>query len=508
MARIFQDHPPPVPARPAGYAWLIENYDLSVPVPRRMAGIGDSHARIDSEGWLILSPRYEPAAALGPQVTFALKNEGVNLSVLKALEKVATDEELSAAIKSFRAGKYMRRFWFLMEWLGGRTFEVPDASPKRGLEQALDPKLQFGLTGGEVSERHRIINNLPGTVGFCPLVRRTKVLQAAVDRDLSEHARRVAGKTHPDLLARASAFLLLSDSKASFQIENERPSPDRTRRWAQAMARAGSEQLTVPVLLALQKVIIGDARFVTLGLREEGGFVGSRDRISGAPLPEHVSAVAEDVPGLMAGLVAFMARVKEFGMDPVAATAALSFGFVYVHPFVDGNGRLHRWLIHHALEATGFTPEGLVFPVSRVMLRRIGDYRRVLESYSRPLLEIVRWKATPEGNVEVLNETGDFYRFFDATAQAEFLYDCVAETVDKDLPEEVDYLEAFDRFSERVQGIVDMPTGTIDQLRGFLDQNAGSLSSRARGKEFSALSPAEIEMIQEIYAQTLGVLRA
>ncbi|MFT5516822.1 MAG: hypothetical protein ACI80V_002960 [Rhodothermales bacterium] len=291
----------------------------------------------------------------------------------------------------------MRRFWFLIEWLGERVFDVPDASPKRGLERAVDPKLQFGLNGGEVSERHRVINNLPGTADFCPLVRRTKVLQAAIDRDLSEQARRVAGQTQPHILARVSAAMLLSDSKASFQIENERPSPDRTRRWAQAMARAGSERLTVPVLLALQKVIIGDARFVALGLRKEGGFVGSRDRLSGAPLPEHVSAIAEDVPGLMAGLVAFMARVREFGMDPVAATAALSFGFVYVHPFVDGNGRLHRWLIHHALEATGFTPEGLVFPVSRVMLRRIGDYRRVLESYSRPLLEVVEWRATPEG---------------------------------------------------------------------------------------------------------------
>ena len=31
-------------------------------------------------------------------------------------------------------------------------------------------------------------------------------------------------------------------------------------------------------------------------------------------------------------------------MDPIVAAAVLAFGFVYVHPFEDGNGRIHRYL--------------------------------------------------------------------------------------------------------------------------------------------------------------------
>ncbi|NNE34551.1 MAG: hypothetical protein HKN13_04915 [Rhodothermales bacterium] len=287
-----------------------------------------------------------------------------------------------------------------------------------------------------------------------------------------------------------------------------RPSPDRTRRWAQAIARAGTAPLTSDGLSRLQEVVVGDTRFVRLGYRQGGGFVGTRDRRSRAPIPEHISARPDDLDSLMRGLEAFVLRVREHGMDPVAATATAAFGFTYIHPFEDGNGRIHRWLIHHLLAATGYTPEGLVFPVSQVMLRRIEEYRHVLESYSERLLPLISWSPTPEGNVEVTNETVSYYRYFDATAHAEYLYHCVAETVDHDLPREVAYLEAFDRFKELVQTIVDMPETTLDLLRGFLDQNEGLLSTRARRKEFAALTEREIEAIERMYRQTIGEVRA
>jgi hypothetical protein len=82
-------------------------------------------------------------------------------------------------------------------------------------------------------------------------------------------------------------------------------------------------------------------------------------------------------------------------------------------------------------------PPGLMFPISAVILRRIGEYRRVPESYSKPLLDLIDWPPTLDGNVEVLNETADFYRYFDATLHAEFLFECVDETIKRDLPNEV-----------------------------------------------------------------------
>lgn len=105
-------------------------------------------------------------------------------------------------------------------------------------------------------------------------------------------------------------------------------------------------------------------------------------------------------------------------------------GFVFIHPFVDGNGRIHRYLIHHALHRKGYVEKGLIFPVSSVMLERLDEYRQVLEAFSIPRLNYIDWKPGKDNNVVVLNETADLYRYFDATRQAEFLYDCVVYRVE------------------------------------------------------------------------------
>ncbi|HIP51694.1 MAG TPA: hypothetical protein EYG94_06355 [Campylobacterales bacterium] len=31
----------------------------------------------------------------------------------------------------------------------------------------------------------------------------------------------------------------------------------------------------------------------------------------------------------------------------------IAFSFVYIHPLEDGNGRIHRYLIHHVLAERG-----------------------------------------------------------------------------------------------------------------------------------------------------------
>ena len=253
----------------------------------------------------------------------------------------------------------------------------------------LDPERQFAVEGETVT-RHRVRNNLPGTPAFCPLVRRTPRLTEILAADLSLEASGVTARTAPDLVTRAAAFMLLADSRASYVIEGERPPPDRIQRWGQAIAEAGQHPLTEAELLRLQRIVIGDARFTHLGFRNEGGFVGGRDRDTNAPLPEHLSARAEDLQSLIDGLIAYVQRAEVQKLQPIIAAAAAAFGFVFIHPFEDGNGRIHRWMVHHVLARSGFNPPGMVFPVSAVILERI-DYRRALEAYSRPRLALIRW---------------------------------------------------------------------------------------------------------------------
>lgn len=305
-----------------------------------------------------------------------------------------------------------------------------------------------------------------------------------------------------DLLARTAAFLLLKDSRSSFQIEGEDPPRDRIQRGGQVIAEAGRHPIDRAELERLQRLVIGDARFVYLGLRADSGFVGEHDRLSGAPIPDHVSARHDDLPTLIEGLTAFD-RGAARQLDPVLAGATLAFGFVYIHPFEDGNGRLHRYVIHHVLAERGFNPPGVVFPVSAVILDRIDEYRQVLETYSRRLLPFVSWRPTERGNVEVLNETVDFYRYFDATPHAEFLFEYVARTIDVDLPAETAFLKTYDSFKNEVSRMIDMPDRLLDLLFRFLSQNGGKVSKRARETELAGLTEKEAARIELMYTELL-----
>nr|WP_321455042.1 Fic family protein [uncultured Cohaesibacter sp.] len=496
---VFQESRLPETARPAGYAALIDAFDLQVPLPLTLCAIGPRHKVYEQDGWRIYTPRHEPAATLEGHMTFALKYEGLDLLVLKRLFSALIPTDLETIIKAKPNSGYMRRIWFLYEWLFGKELNIPDAKTGTYAE-IVDPKLQC-VVKGVTSSRHRVHNNLPGTATFCPMVRKTNKLEQFIEQKLDEKAHSVIGRISSSLLARTAAFLLLKDSKSSYAIEGEAPPQDRIQRWGKAIGEAGKHPLDEAEFRRLQTIVIGkDNRFVKMGLRKEGGFIGEHDRDSRAPLPDHISARHQDLPDLLKGLIAFEHDYAG-GLDPVIAAAILAFGFVYIHPFEDGNGRIHRYLIHHVLSARGFNPPGLVFPVSAAILDRIESYRKVLESYSTRLLPLIEWKATPKMNVEVLNDTGDFYRYFDATPHAEFLFECVQRTIEHDLPEEAAFLERYDLFRTRVEAIAEMPASMIDLLFSFLKQNQGQLSKRARTTEFSMLTGEEVSEFEALYQE-------
>lgn len=482
----------------AGYAALIHAYDLQVPLPEKLSYISSRYKRYTQNEWEIYTPRYKPVDSIAGHVEFAMKYEGIDLAILHALFQKIRPGEIEEWVKREPTGKFSRKTWFLYEWLTGKELALENVSTGNFIE-VIDPKLQFaGSTS--LSRRHRVNNNLPGTRDFCPLVRRTEKLKSFINLSLSKQAYEKTGEIHPDVLARAAAFLLLKDSRASFAIEGEQGAKGRAERWSRAIGQAGLHPLTTDELLRLQKIVIEDTRFVKLGFRTEGGFIGVHERLSATPIPDHISARWQDVPKLINGLIQTYNELnKKDIIDPIIIAAVIAFGFVFIHPFTDGNGRIHRYLIHHILSALGFTPKGVVFPVSAVILDRLDEYRQVLESYSRPRLDYIEWRPTSEGNVEVLNQTIDLYRYFDATRMTEFLYECVFETVENVLPGEIRYLERYERMKEGINSLFDMPDPLVDLLILFLQQNEGKLSKRARQKEFKALTEHECEQIENLY---------
>ena len=116
---VFRGRSLPEPARPAGYAHLVEKYGLRVPLPPRLLAISSRYRKSATDDWQLLSSKTPASDTLGSQLTLALKWEGVDLGVLAALFQVVDRAELTAFIKDKPTGAYSRRAWFLYEWLTG-----------------------------------------------------------------------------------------------------------------------------------------------------------------------------------------------------------------------------------------------------------------------------------------------------------------------------------------------------------------------------------------------------
>ena len=482
-----------------GYAAIIDALKLAAPIPESISIISKKNKKYQINSWKVFTPKHQPQDNLYKQLVFALKYEGINLLVFKKIFEKSSKQEITELLQIEPTGQYSRKIWFLYEWLMHEPLNIADLGIKNYIP-LIDEKLQYAIKGIR-STRHRIINNLPGTPGFCPIIFKTEKLETYINSNLSGKKNDYLNTVHKDVLQRTSAFLLLKDSKASFSIEGESPGNNIAMRWGKAIGQAGSKPLSKEELVRLQQVVIENDRFTTLGFRHEGGFVGEYDRTTGEPIPDHISARWQDVERLTEDLITASKVLEDSAYDAVLTAAQIAFGFIFIHPFADGNGRIHRYIIHHILAKMNFAQQGVIFPVSASILDHIDDYRKALESYSQPLLDFIEWRTTNSNNVEVLSQTIDYYRYFDATKQAEFLYDCVQDTIENIIPNEVNYLYRYDEMKRYLDNTYEMPDRLVALIVRFLEQNNGTLSKRAKSKEFEALNQEEIEDIERKFQE-------
>ena len=500
----FQDKPVPAGAELAGWAALAQGLGVRAPV-REPSCISDRHVggsqRMDG-GWRVFDKRYRTGSDLAAHLTFALRHEAIDLLVLKRVLEAAPPEAIEEMVRQTPTGAVARRIWFFYELLTGKRLTLENAGNVAAVD-ALDPDLYF-TAPARLSPRHRVRDNLLGSAGFCPVIRKSEKLLGYLELDLAQRAQDTIVRTGAKLIARAASFMLLADSRASFEIEGERPPLNRIERWGRAVLEAGKRPLNQTEIYRLHTMLIGDDRFTEIGYRTAGVFLGERD-YTNDPIPEFIGARYTDLPELMTALNECNYRMRQSDVDAVLQAAAIAFGFVYIHPLADGNGRLHRCLIHHVLAERKFTPPGMVFPVSSVMLDRIDDYRDTLQSHSAPLMPCIDWKVSADQNVEVTNDTADLYRYFDCTAEAEFLFACVQRTVEHDLPREIDYLRRHDAALQRIMNMVEMPDQLAQSLITFIRQNDNHLGRRRRENKFAKLTDAEVAAIEAIVTEEFEV---
>jgi hypothetical protein len=316
---------------------------------------------------------------------------------------------------------------------------------------------------------------------------------------LKQDAIKLVEGVDPVLLARASQYLYTRETKSSYAIERAEPPRNYLERFVSLLASAERFEPTEDSLVQLQNAIV-EPRYAESDWRHEQNYVGET-RSDYTEVAHFVCPRPQDVPELMSGWERSLEWMRT--CHPVIAAASASFGFVLIHPFLDGNGRIHRYLIHAILAKRGFTPNDIVFPVSSVMLRHRRDYERVLDQHAESIMPFIEYTLHGPGDLEVHNQTVDLYRYPDLTSFAEYLFACIEETIQRDLAEELGFLTRFDQVRAAIRDVIDMPDVQLRQLVTYIHQNGGHLSNNKR-KQFPELTDQEIERIIEVVEPLFG----
>jgi hypothetical protein len=486
----------------AGSQWLKEQYGLSKHSLTHCSYIGNNDSiELTSKGNIeqVYGAKYAPPTDTPlSHLEFSLKYDDLDLDFLKAVLEKTPVAAIAAFIEVAPSGKYARKIGFLYEFLTQQKLVLN--KPISGNYVDLLDADKY-ITGKTVKNtRWRINNNLLGTSAYCPMVRKTNILTGLLGQDITQKIQQLKSEFPPDIFRRATSYLYSKETRSSYEIEKEQPSADRMEKFIALLIKAGTEQteqlLAEARLVQLQNAIV-DSRFAATGFRNFQNFIG-QSLSNYQDLLHYVCPSPAILLSLMEGLKD--TAIKTTGIYPEIRAAIIAFGFIFIHPFEDGNGRLHRFLIHDILVHDGIVPHGLIIPVSAHMLNNIRDYDAVLEKYSRPLMQQIRYDKKADGEIEVTNpkEIEGYFRYPDLTDHCIYLAQVIHATLKEDMPDELVFIQRYDEAKKELQRIVDMPDKDINMMIVFLHQNKGVFPKRRRDY-FSRLTNEEIDRMQMAY---------
>ncbi len=495
-----------------GYQWLAQRYRVSaVQAFRTDSALAKSRSTVRVDGCVheTYAAAARPADTLAGQLGFALKHEGVHLEFLARLFDVAPVADLEAWVAAEPTGQYARRAGFFYEYLTGRRLAFPGVVAGNYVA-ALDADAYLTACRPSNNPRWRVRDNLPGTPDYCPLVLRTARVRQAEQYDCAQHLADLEGEFGADLLLRSAVWLTVKESRASFAIEHEAQHVDRVRRFASAMAqRCGQvdDPLSAVALGELQSQILGP-RATRYGLRRSPVFVGEVDGFT--EVVHYIAPHWTLTPALLSGLRSV--EIRTAGGSALVRAGVLSFGFVYIHPMSDGNGRISRFLVNDVLRRDGAIPAPFILPVSATITSTVVDrrgYDQVLELFSQPLMRTYAeaWRFGAEQVAEdgvhynlqfdAYQDALPAWRYPDLTDHVEYLAQVVQSTIEQEMRKEAGYLRSLRTARERVKQVIEGPDGDIDRIIRSVRENGGKVSNKLL-TEFPAL--AEEALATEVVA--------
>lgn len=409
--------------------------------------------------------------------------------------------EIQEWLISRPTSSYARQAAYLAHWLSGATFDyrAPSGCPRVRLLNA-----DKYLVGPETSSpQFAVINNLLGSRAFSPLVRKTETLQNLLAEDLRAKVAQAINAIEPEMLSRAVDYLYLSETRSTYGIEDEVPDSHRAAKFRHLLEMAGE-----PGLINEEKLTEWQNLIVT-PLSAESGYRGAQNWLSRPGrlrnIADFIPPPAEQVAPMMQAISRVAAYASEGVLDPVVAASCAAFGLVFVHPFLDGNGRLHRFLLHHVLRQSGFTPAGVVLPVSARMLKQLDRYSSLLKAYSKPRTELLNYQLDSDSaTIRVTSPQPQWlYAYFDATEICEFMLQCCKFCVEEDLASEVEYLRSHDQTLRELETWLDMRQSKLNTLIDLIVQGHGSLSRRKRSF-VEELTDEQVTRIEEVVARNFA----
>jgi Fic/DOC family len=483
-----------------GYAYLAQILSLKVFPVKRPALIRPV-TRIELIGGalsvpLSVAPRDGDLLA---HILFALKYEGVNLAVLAQALPHVPDADILAELRKAPSGIYIRKICFLWEAFSGQDLDYAD-NPKGPATTLFDPERY--ITGPSVrNKRWRVDFNGLGSLKYCATVERNAEINELLDYDILGRSKTFIASLAPAMMDRAISWAYLHETQDSFAIEKEAPSEHKSQRFIQLLKQAHQRQpLTEDYLVSLQNSTISNPLDMAGAFRHQQNNLSNGLR--GAAGVSYVPPPPDLCRELMGELMVF-ANEGPQKIDPLVAAGITSFGFVFLHPFMDGNGRLSRFLIHQALCRSGALENGLLLPVSVAMKREEQRYLEALQDFSIPAREFwdVKWIDAEQLSFSFIGESA-IYRYWDATACVTFTLEMAKRALEVELREETEFLGRYDLIINAVNEAYDVRGSDLSTLVMMCLDNNGIVSKHRR-KQYQYTVQAEVFDYIEQVARSL-----